>query len=1520
MNVIRIKHEDESTLQDAALLCGAKVFLESTDRSHFTFLVESKKATAVEKSLEKKGVQFERVKGAISEPEEGQGSRVTTTVAQGQLDNAPVVKKPSSCFWKLVNPFTLESEIIEDWSQVTARLEEYGAMPPTRPVYEGKVFLESNIGQLKLEAYAPPVDEVHFGEELPDEEEYVGETLFAGRQDEYPFGEASGAPMFVLREGREVAEIVVESVKRNKGDKGLGIVVGTFVIDEVLAEGNCHGRVRGRLLDARGQVTRVEGERVFEGRINPFQRLAESVGGVGESVYDKAPELMTPDEWADEFDRRTGRPIDRDSDQWRNGRVHHNLMVQAAIGEKKPVNAQAFEKYKKVSDKFPGWKLKSTEGYVKEGDNYVFRGAAAKMLTESRKLVHTVKGKANTLANVYKDSDTREFVVVFYVDGKRAHEDHDYFTDDLEDAKGTAEAEIAQFEAKKESRKRSLKEDVSGLTPDLRPKQMLDNAEGLHPSWESWGNFLEKQSLIAEHGGWKHYLAVNTNYFVSPEGEVFSGIYGYHADNVWKEIVKGNWHRDYVAARVEFAASLRKPFSAVAAEAFGIETPEGYVRERDHYVFKGSLTESTLFDAIKVGDKVTVVDRFGKERTGVARIRNRKDGVWVLNMGGAHGTPGIASEKNIVRVNGKRTLVESTDVEVGQKIPELMTPEEWTASEIAKIQARIDELPDARKIPGNLTRRRDGSGLRIASEDAKIYEKRMFLETQIEQLTAGRGQAMRGYIEPLRVAIKAKQPISAGAVDAYGIKLPEGYVREGDRYVFKGNLTESLRDHHYKIKWEHQDEFLQKAPSELYKIPREEQMRVVGIVGIKSNPTTDYLLVELDDFYKELYRGVPLRSNEYLFRFHTYRTLALNEDSRMSPLVKLNFDNWMLYFLDEEAAERDEAVFKGRGEKLRYARLVWEKFPDMDDRLQASLDGEVAKESRRFRRPFREAINRVPLKDDPDRFDAFRQMTAKNKDDEEFRAEADSLRAQAAEKRAEGQEGQAQWLEDIAADYEEFLGMSPEERKPMKLYEAREAAPGDHPRSLTELNKWFHANGVPEEVSLVRGRNYFYFTGGDTSKWDTSAVAEYRLSNLTFRRWLREYEILRDANADREPLTESTHPDIDKIGDIRSWKRVSSDRYEFASSVGKYSIFRDPETDLWYGEAPDGEPLHITRGNPYGGPEDYALEAQSDIQDWLDDQGESPLTEAGKKVSDTPFSDVMDNRLVCVKSGKVSLPDESAFEDAEEGDTVFVQGQSTKEKAYTGFMVSKDTLSGDAYTVGRAVARAALGQEKDRGEKDLKLSDMSKEEFVKWLKDQNQSGSIPVVVKKEDVVRADAKNPEKAAKNKEDKAKRKPRVVDAKDAKKAASLAKAIKNIDKEVFTKVVEKTKVEAWVFDDYKGDLRAVVREALEAWPGEYKVPRWLSEDGSNLAVWKWEKGAMKEQTAMEIMAESPGILELPEGAFADWGIGKLVDHLARIAANKGKASVSRALVNLERWNKKQNPEVSKKARRVLDRMKEE
>ena len=57
---------------------------------------------------------------------------------------------------------------------------------------------------------------------------------------------------------------------------------------------------------------------------------------------------------------------------------------------------------------------------------------------------------------------------------------------------------------------------------------------------------------------------------------------------------------------------------------------------------------ATIEDQIKAGDRVTIVNRFGQQRTGRAVMRGPAG--WVLNMGGAHGTPAIACDENIVRV------------------------------------------------------------------------------------------------------------------------------------------------------------------------------------------------------------------------------------------------------------------------------------------------------------------------------------------------------------------------------------------------------------------------------------------------------------------------------------------------------------------------------------------------------------------------------------------------------------------------------------------------------------------------------------------------------------------------------------------------------------------------------------------------------------------------------------------------------------------------------------------------------
>ena len=70
-------------------------------------------------------------------------------------------------------------------------------------------------------------------------------------------------------------------------------------------------------------------------------------------------------------------------------------------------------------------------------------------------------------------------------------------------------------------------------------------------------------------------------------------------------------------------------------------------------VFGMPVPTSGFMSKIQRGDRVTIVDRFGKEHSGKAVMPSSYGG-WVLNMGGPHGTPAIASDENVTRVKKGR--------------------------------------------------------------------------------------------------------------------------------------------------------------------------------------------------------------------------------------------------------------------------------------------------------------------------------------------------------------------------------------------------------------------------------------------------------------------------------------------------------------------------------------------------------------------------------------------------------------------------------------------------------------------------------------------------------------------------------------------------------------------------------------------------------------------------------------------------------------------------------------------------
>lgn len=74
----------------------------------------------------------------------------------------------------------------------------------------------------------------------------------------------------------------------------------------------------------------------------------------------------------------------------------------------------------------------------------------------------------------------------------------------------------------------------------------------------------------------------------------------------------------------------------------------------------------TLYDAIRHGSRVTIVDRFGKQRTGRAVMRGPAG--WVLNMGGPHGTPGIAHPDNVTRVKNPNLGYFQEEIKSGSRV------------------------------------------------------------------------------------------------------------------------------------------------------------------------------------------------------------------------------------------------------------------------------------------------------------------------------------------------------------------------------------------------------------------------------------------------------------------------------------------------------------------------------------------------------------------------------------------------------------------------------------------------------------------------------------------------------------------------------------------------------------------------------------------------------------------------------------------------------------------------------------
>ena len=68
------------------------------------------------------------------------------------------------------------------------------------------------------------------------------------------------------------------------------------------------------------------------------------------------------------------------------------------------------------------------------------------------------------------------------------------------------------------------------------------------------------------------------------------------------------------------------------------------------------------------------------------------------------------------------------------------------------------------------------------------------------------------------------------------------------------------------------------------------------------------------------------------------------------------------------------------------------------------------------------------------------------------------------------------------------------------------------------------------------------------------------------------------------------------------------------------------------------------------------------------------------------------------------------------------------------------------------------------------------------------------------------------------------------------------------------------------------------------------------------------------VEIEVKNPGVLEVPEGKNVD---DLPIKHFVELADRKGLGAVTKALNNLQVWNKKKNPSLSKWAGNMIDKV---
>lgn len=90
----------------------------------------------------------------------------------------------------------------------------------------------------------------------------------------------------------------------------------------------------------------------------------------------------------------------------------------------------------------------------------------------------------------------------------------------------------------------------------------------------------------------------------------------------------------------------------------------------------------------------------------------------------------------------------------------------------------------------------------------------------------------------------------------------------------------------------------------------------VGNFELPNWRDTGYLY-KLDDHDQTWAKDVKLKADEVLFRYDSRATRI----GKMEPMIKINVNRGLAYFLTDEGNEKDEPIFDTKGAKVQYLNI-----------------------------------------------------------------------------------------------------------------------------------------------------------------------------------------------------------------------------------------------------------------------------------------------------------------------------------------------------------------------------------------------------------------------------------------------------------------------------------------------------------------------------------------------------------------------------------------------------------------------